>query len=396
MSLQTILSDLSISQAAFARGLALPKSSACQIVKHGEWPARGAEDVKRRAIGFLVKSGASAQHLALMREAGLFPKPPMPAAAAASNSATQPSIDKEDPMLLELVTLTAEAKKHFGLTRSPFVDDINVRADVFASPSTRYVRAAMLDAALHHGFIAVVGESGSGKTTLREELEERIREEQRPIHIIKPYIVEMEPSESRGKPLTTGNILDAIVNTLAPTLKLPSAPQARAKKIHELLAESAQTGARHLIVIEEAHRLPLSTLKHLKSLMELKHGLRRLLGVCLMGQPELGTLLSEQRQDIREIVQRCEKIRLDPLDGELEAYLKHKFARIDVKASDVFADDAYDAFRARMIHTPRGGRSADVTSMCYPLAVNNRVTRAMNAAAAAGWPKVDAQVVAGC
>ncbi len=396
MSLQTILSDLSISQAAFARGLALPKSSACQIVKHGEWPARGAEDVKRRAVGFLVKSGASARHLALMRDAGLFPLPTKTAAAAAFTPATQPSTEEEDSMLLEHVKLTPEAKRHFGLPRNPFVDDINVRDDVFASPSTRYVRAALLDAAQHHGFIALVGVSGSGKSTLCEELEERIRWEQRPIHVIKPYVLDMEPSDTKGKMLKAGRIAEAIAQTLAPNLKLPSGPQARFKAIHQLLAESAQTGARHLIVIEEAHRLPLATLKHLKGFMELKDGLRRLLGVCLIGQPELGALLSEQRQEIREIVQRCEKVRMEPLDGDLEAYLKHKFARIDVKASDVFADDAYDAFRARMIHTPRGGRSSDVTSMCYPLAVNNRAARAMNAAAAAGWPKVDAQVVAGC
>jgi hypothetical protein len=62
----------------------------------------------------------------------------------------------------------------------------------------------------------------------------------------------------------------------------------------------------------------------------------------------------------------------------------------------VFAPDAMDAMRARLVHLPRGGKPSDAQSQCYPLVVNNLVARAMNAAAKAGWPTVDAQVVAKC
>ncbi|MFT7722251.1 MAG: hypothetical protein QM788_05410 [Roseateles sp.] len=95
-------------------------------------------------------------------------------------------------------------------------------------------------------------------------------------------------------------------------------------------------------------------------------------------------------------MQRCELVDLAPLDGDLEAYLRHKLARFDRRYEDVFADDAADAIRARLIHVPRGGRVQDARSICYPLVVNNLVSRAMNAAARAAWPKVDAQVIAGC
>ena len=67
-------------------------------------------------------------------------------------------------MLLKNETLTPAARKAFGLTRSPFVDDIASREDVFATQHGRYVRAAMLDAATNHGFIAIIGQSGSGKS----------------------------------------------------------------------------------------------------------------------------------------------------------------------------------------------------------------------------------------
>lgn len=303
---------------------------------------------------------------------------------------------EEATMLLRNETLTPAARRHFKLRRNPFVDDIQCRDDVFASQHGRYVRAALLDAATNHGFIAIVGESGSGKSTLREDLEERIREERRPIIVIKPYVLGMEPTESRGKPMRVGQIAESIVHALAPNVPLKSSPEARYRQVHELLKASRAAGYSHLVVIEEAHRMPLPTLKHLKNFMELKDGLRRLLGVALIGQPELRQLLSEQNPEIREIVQRCEQIAMEPLDNDLEGYLTHKLDRAGIAIADVLEADALDAIRTRLISMPRGGRASDAVSVCYPLVVNNLVCRALNAAAAVGFPKVDAQVIAGC
>ena len=81
---------------------------------------------------------------------------------------------------------------------------------------------------------------------------------------------------------------------------------------------------------------------------------------------------------------------------DLEGYLAHKFARFGLAAKDVFAPDAFDAIRQRLIYLPRGARAGDAISICHPLVVNNLVTRAMNAAALVGSPVVDANVVAGC
>lgn len=299
-------------------------------------------------------------------------------------------------MLLKNESLTPQARKHFGLPRSPFLDDVQCQADVFASQHGRYVRAALMEAATAHGFIALIGESGSGKSTLREDLEERIREERRPIVLIKPYVQGMEASEARGKPLRSGHIAEAIVEALAPGVPLKNSPQARYRQVNELLKASRSAGYTHLLLIEEAHRLPVPTLKHLKGFLEMKDGLRRLIGIALIGQTELRTLLSERNPEVREIVQRCEQIEMEPLDAELDAYLEHKFQRAGARLADVMEADALDAIRARLISLPRGGRPQDAVSLCYPLIVNNLVARALNAAAAVGFPKVDAQVIAGC
>lgn len=303
---------------------------------------------------------------------------------------------KEDPMLLQNQALNPEARQHFKLPRNPFVDDVQSSDDVFQTPSVRYVRAALFDCAQHHGFVAVVGESGAGKSTLAEDLEERIKADKRDVLVVRPYVLAMEANDQKGKTLKSGQIAEAIAYALDPQINLKSSPQARFAQVHDLLKASRRSGRRHLLLIEEAHCLPLATLKHLKRFLELKDGMQRLLGIALIGQPELRERLGSQNAEVREVAQRCEIVALDPLDGELEAYLQHKFARFDLKLSDVFAADAFDAMRARLIHTPRGGRPSDARSLCYPLVVNNMVCRAMNAAAAAHWPQVDAQVVKGC
>jgi type II secretory pathway predicted ATPase ExeA len=396
--LARLLIKLGHSQGDLYRGINMARSVCSRIVTHDEWPKRKAHIHRDSIAIWLAANGADAADLRFLQ--GPIKNETAPAsshlaeatpAAPATTQALQ-----EDPMLLRNENLTPEAKAHFSLRRSPFIDDIATRADVFASPGMRMARAALLDAALNHGFLALIGESGSGKSTLREELEQRILDENRPVIVIKPYVLEMEPDDNKGRAMKSGQIAEAIITTLAPSTSMKSSPQARAKQAHELLSASVASGFSHLLIIEEAHRLPKATLKHLKGFMELKRGMQRLLGVALIGQTELRVLLSEQNPEVREIVQRCEVVDMRPLDNDLGDYIKHKFARMDVRLEDVFTDDAIDAIRARLVRIPRGGKASDSVSICYPLVVNNLVCRAINAAAAVGYPKVDSQVVGGC
>lgn len=393
MQISDVLATLNLTQARLAQGAKLSRSVLGRVVTHGIWPRRDRE-APRRVADFLIAQGADpgvmAQFLSAMQTA------PDVQQHAGATPESQSHETLEDSMLLRHETVTPAAKKHFGLIRSPFVDDISTRADVFTSAATRYIRAALMDAALNHGFIALVGESGSGKSTLVEELEERIREEARPVIMIRPYVLSMEENDTKGRTLKSGQIAESIIRTLDPTGSPKRTPQAQFRQVHELLKASRSAGYSHVIVIEEAHSLPIATLKHLKRFLELKQGLSRLLGVCLIGQPEFKARLSEQKPEVREVVQRCELIEMFPLDEDLRPYLEHKFNRMGMKAGDVLADDAYDAIRSRLIRIPRGGKASDGISICHALVVNNLVSRAMNAAALAGWAKVDAAVIERC
>jgi len=395
-ALRSTLEQLGIEQIEMANAVGLSRSAMSRIVLHDVWPTRRATQARAAIVKFLKERGADIAHL---RELVLPMKKLAPPSCELGEAAPEVPVNEtleEATMLLEKQSLSIEARKAFGLSRSPFVDDVESPDDVYQSPSVRYVRAALTDCAMHHGFIAVVGESGAGKSTMAEDLEERIKAERREVVVIRPYVLAMEQNDAKGKTLKSSHIAEAIAFTLDAQLKVKSSPEQRFQQLHDMLRASQRAGRRHLLLIEEAHCLPTATLKHLKRFLELKDGMRRLIGVALIAQPELRDRLTSQNPEVREVMQRCELVELEPLDQDLEPYLRHKLGRFDVKYDDVFEPDAADAIRARLIHIPRGGKPADARSVCYPLVVNNLVTRAMNAAARAGWPKVDAQVIAGC
>lgn len=369
--MQPVLTSLGLTQADLGKGADMTVTATHRLVTHGLWPVRRTAGVYARVVAFLRASGATARQLDMLpavpvpkqswgsepkfakpsvcpageAKLGSDPQEKAPASSYLAEAATEvPDPDQSEPvnppeslpMLLRNEPLSLDARKHFGLLRSPFVNDVQSSADVFVSADIRYVRASLMDAANNHGFLAVVGESGAGKSTLVEELEERIKDNKQDVLIIKPYTLAMELNDVKGKTLKSGQVAEAIAHALDPNATLSSSPQARFQQIHDMLKASRKAGRKHLIVIEEAHCLPVATLKHLKRFLELKDGLQRLIGIALIAQPELRERLGSQNMEVREVMQRCEIVDMPPLDNELEAYLRHKFARSELKYDDVF------------------------------------------------------------
>ncbi|MBN8714397.1 MAG: AAA family ATPase [Xanthomonadales bacterium] len=302
--------------------------------------------------------------------------------AAAKPIAETPSAD--DFNLPEAEMLSPAARDHFRLARHPFVDDVQGPQDVYLSKDQRYVRESMYYAAKHGGFVAIIGESGSGKSTLRRDLVDRIRRDDEPIVIINVKTVDK-------RELTTSHICDAIIADISTEVPRLS-KEAKARQVERLLASSADTGISHVLMIEEAHDLNKYTLKYLKRFWELEDGFKKLLGIVLIGQPELANLLDERRNpDIREVIRRIEQARLKPLNGNLEEYLTLKFKRVGARPADLFEADAYDAIRARL--TRRRPGTNEVETQMYPLVVQNLIVKCMNQAVELGLDKISGELV---
>ncbi|OCG60225.1 ExeA family protein [Gilliamella sp. Nev3-1] len=401
LKLKSVMAQFNIKQAQLARmieykGNSISQAVINQLVNHNIWPRSIVRnELEQKIEKALIKLGLNNDYLLNIFEeetgtAGILADDAVP---VDSNE----NLTKESAyMLLRKQTINRDARAHFRIPRDPFTDEMTQDADVYLSDDIRYVRAAMRQTAKHGGMLAVIGESGSGKSTLRHDLIDWININHEPITVVEPYVLGLEDNEVKGKSLKSMDISGAIINAIDPQVKPKRSAEARARQMHTLLKNSALSGRKHLLIIEEAHGLPIPTLKHLKRFYELQEGFKKLLSIILIGQTELQTKLSEYNPEVREVVQRCEVVNLKPLDFKVEEYIKHKFSRVDMDYTTLFDSSAFTEIinRLRVATTRRGEKQ--VRSLCYPLAVNNLVSNALNLAARIGAPKVTGEVIAEC
>lgn len=368
-----LLKTNGISQRKLSEHLGLSTASVNLILNHNQYPKAPSKSIINEGISqFLAKHSIDLDLLEPL-------------------TITEDYNDKEDPMLLRKQTLTDAARKQFKLFTNPFTSDIRSADELYQSNDTAYVRAAMHHTAKHGGFIAVTGESGAGKTTLKRDLIDRLKRENQSVITIEPYVLAAEDNDIKGKTLKAAHIAEAIFNALSPLEHIKRSPEARFRQVHNVLKESHKAGNSHVLIIEEAHSLPIPTLKHLKRFFELEDGYDKLLGIILIGQNELGLKLSEQNPAIREVVQRCEIVTLEPIaPAELSGYLAKRLSK-QTSLDSIIDESGIDAMVSRLVRTDSKGRV--MQSLLYPLAVGNLMTGAMNMAASLGVPTVTRDII---
>lgn len=416
LHLRQVLADLGVSQSALAKHLRkvlkqsnISSASISLICCYDQWP-RGRMNCREVLIphitAFLLMHDATDEQVAMAFERvaprdefnGGEPQQRCTAAVAPHSPGQQATFEEDLTMLLRHQRLAQETRQHFEILRDPFVNEMGSTDDVFVSGDIRWVRASVRQTAQHGGMLAVVGESGSGKSTIRKDLLAWVETLPESVTVIEPYVLGMSSSARVGRPLLASDITAAVIRSLAPSASMRATLERRTDQMHSILRESARVGNKHVLIIEEAHNLAVPTLKAMKGFYELEDGFKKLLSIILIGQPELARKLSDKNPEVREVVQRCELVTLPPLDNNVGDYLAHKFKRAGVDVAKVLDADAVDMIRAvlrRSVVETMGTnkKQAAMQSLCYPLAINNLVTRAMNLAAQISAPKVNAALV---
>ncbi|PKM31759.1 MAG: transposase [Gammaproteobacteria bacterium HGW-Gammaproteobacteria-11] len=390
LKIKKLIITLGSSQADLARALELSPAAIAQLVNHSQWPKSidsGALVIQ--ILEFLKSKGATADQLlgALSEEV----EQPRANAATPQPAAVNPEENtlESEPMLKRKQHLMPAARKAFGLVRDPF-DDLQSADDLYVNPDIRYVRESMYQVARHDGFLAVVGESGAGKSSLRRDLLVRLASEGAPVVVIEPYVLAMEDNDQKGKTLKSAHIAEAIMATVAPLESTKSSPEARFRQLHNALKSSHQAGYRHVLIIEEAHSLPIPTLKQLKRLRELESGFTKLVSIILVGQPELLVKLSERNAEVREVVQRIQTVQLEPVPRSmLDEFLAFRFKRAGLQLENIIDSSGVEALADRLTSTARD----DTRSLLYPLAIGNMLVAAMNLAAEMGETIINADVI---
>lgn len=396
LHIKAVTEALGLSQADLARVTRISKSAICQILSHNSWPIRTPrEQLQARLHTAMASAGTSPDDLAALFYGQAAPTlvraQASPSDELPDHNSARLTPESEPDVLLPKQTLTPLAARHFKLFRNPFDGAVDRDDQFFANDEIRYVREAAWQCAQNAGFMAVIGESGAGKSTIQADLEERLAEKARSVVVMKPGVLGMEETNRAGQMLKSADVLHAIISTLAASHAMPQTLQARTLRAQKLLMASADAGNVHLLVVEEAHGMPDSTLKHMKRLHEMRNGRRNLLGILLLAQPELKVRLTAGLRSgtLREVAQRCEIVELLPLDDALRAYLECRATAVGRQLDTVIEPAAVLQLRARLTRKTNTG----VVSMAYPLAVNNMLTRAMNLAAEIGAPLVTLDVI---
>jgi type II secretory pathway predicted ATPase ExeA len=216
--------------------------------------------------------------------------------------------------------------EHFGLDEPPF--KITPVTDFFFSGANR---GEILDALVYaitdgEGIIKISGEVGSGKTMLCRMLLDRL-----PSNIKAIYLA--NPSMSR----------DELLYAIADRLQLDLDGK-RVNVILQTLQNHLETmyerGERAVVLVDEAHAMPLETLEELRLLYNLQVGKHKLLQIVLFGQPELDEKLAQanMRQLKDRIVHHFTILPLSP--KVVHDYLMFRMRAAGYKGPDIFSANA--------------------------------------------------------
>ncbi len=216
--------------------------------------------------------------------------------------------------------------EHFGLNEPPF--KVTPVTDFFFSGANR---GEILDALVYaitdgEGIVKISGEVGSGKTMLCRMLLDKL-----PTNIKAIYLA--NPSLSRDE------LLYAIADRLGLDLEGQRVNVILQNLQNDLEAKYAR-GERCVVLVDEAHAMPLETLEELRLLYNLQVGKHKLLQIVLFGQPEMDEKLAQS--NMRQLKDRIvHHFTILPLSQKIiHAYLMFRMRAAGYKGPDIFSPAA--------------------------------------------------------
>jgi putative secretion ATPase (PEP-CTERM system associated) len=236
-------------------------------------------------------------------------------------------------------------ESYFKLREKPF--------DIVPNPAYLYLSKTHKQAMTYFnfglqerfGFVLMTGEVGSGKTTLIREL-----------------IRTMGPEINLARVFNTRVSSQELIAMINEDFGLDTAGKGKVlmlKDLYEHLIKEYEQGRRSVVIIDEAQNLSLDLLEEVRMLSNLETNEATLLQIMLVGQPQLGRILSlaEMRQFRQRISIVCHILPLTR--QETEDYILHRLAVAGNRDALSFHDGAFDA-----IHEISDGIPRKINMLC--------------------------------
>jgi len=213
--------------------------------------------------------------------------------------------------------------EHYGLKEMPF----GLTPDpgyIFKTESHLEVLATVkYGVEQNKGLIVVTGEVGCGKTTILRAALQGFGEEVLAVYIFNPF-------------LTIAEFFEQLVMEME--LRVPkrvSKPELLAT-LARFLAWRHSRGLRTVLIVDEAHGLPLALLEEIRLLLNFETNSEKLLQVILSGQPELDEVLN--RTDLRQLKQRVSlRSSIKPLSiFEINKYIRFRLRQAGAQNVNLF------------------------------------------------------------
>lgn len=215
---------------------------------------------------------------------------------------------------------------HFGLTKPPF--QITPDLDFFFSGGRRGdILAALLHVATHdEGIITLVAEVGSGKTLLARLMIRRLDAQVCAVYLSNPCFSRDEIIAAIGRDM---GLID-----------LPNTMEGKLAALQQELLRRHALGQRVVLVIDEAHAMPVESLEEIRLLSNLETAQHKLINIMLFGQPELDVLLADPhlRQLRDRVIHRFELQALQA--SETSAYIDHRLRAAGWQGAGLFSEGA--------------------------------------------------------
>ena len=231
-------------------------------------------------------------------------------------------------------------KSFYGLRVHPFTNTPDPRFFYMTQKAHDTFANLFYSINRRHGFVLLTGEVGTGKTTLLNTLVQELRKRRVCCaHIVNPNL---EPLQ----------FLDLVLAEFG----VPCTSREKGAMLMELqrwLRRRHESGGTALLIVDEAHTLPLETMEELRLLTNFETPTGKMLQAVLAGQPELDRKLNlpQMRQLKQRIVSRsC----LSPLSREeTQRYIQARLKCAGADGNTIFSPEAIEAVQNGSRGIPR-------------------------------------------